>query len=67
MINKSAILIDGMTCNHCAMNVHKAISNVPGVESVEIILSEKKALVDGKFDMNELEQKVESIGYKVIK
>jgi copper chaperone CopZ len=32
------LLIEGMTCSHCVNSVTKAVSALPGVESVEIDL-----------------------------
>jgi copper chaperone CopZ len=32
------LLIEGMTCSHCVNSVTKAVSALPGVESVEIEL-----------------------------
>ena len=64
--NKIKVNIQGMTCNHCVMNVQKAIQNTEGVEKVEVSLPDNAAYVEGKFDMSKLAKNVENIGYKVI-
>ena len=34
-----------MMCQHCATNVQKALEAVPGVEKVEVSLTQKEAIV----------------------
>ena len=61
------IFIEGMSCSHCTSSVHKALSSLPGVENLEVVLDEKKA----SFDLNSalddamLKSVVESLGFKV--
>jgi copper chaperone CopZ len=43
---KKTIRIEGMTCSHCVMRVKKALEGVAGVQSAEILLADKKAVVD---------------------
>ena len=63
--NNQKINIDGMTCNHCVMNVTKTIEAIPGVNSVEVSLAEHAAFIEGEFDIDKLRKDVEAIGYKV--
>ncbi len=63
--NNKKINIEGMTCNHCVMNVTKTIEAIPGVNSVEVSLAEHAAFVEGEFDVDKLQKDVEAIGYKV--
>ena len=37
--------IEGMKCNHCKMNVEKALCAVPGVAGAEVNLEEKTAVI----------------------
>lgn len=60
------IMIDGMMCTHCAARVKKALEAVPGVSEVEILLSEKKAIVSGSAQYNALADAVIAAGYQVI-
>jgi len=57
--------IEGMTCNHCVMNVTNAIESVENVEKVEVSLSNKNAIVEGNFDANKVKEAIEKAGYKV--
>jgi uncharacterized membrane protein YraQ (UPF0718 family)/copper chaperone CopZ len=58
--------IEGMTCNHCVMNVEKAIRSVAGVENVEVNLSGGYAKIDGNFSVDDVKNAVETIGYKFV-
>lgn len=55
--------IEGMTCNHCVMNVTKAIQTVAEVTDVKVDLNEGLALVEGEFNVESIRNAVESIGY----
>lgn len=57
------LLIEGMTCNHCAMHVKKALSALPGVESAEVDLPGKQAIVQGPAAAEALIAAVEAEGY----
>jgi copper chaperone CopZ len=60
------ISIEGMTCNHCANAVRRALLESAGVASAEVDLKRGKALVAGNgFDDAQLARAVESLGYKV--
>ncbi len=59
------INIEGMNCNHCVMNVRKAIEKVEGVKSVEVILQDGTAIIEGAPDIGKVRQSVEDVGYKV--
>ncbi len=63
---KKKIMIEGMTCNHCVMNVRKAIENTPGVKTVEVVLADNLAFVEGDYNFVDLKKNVEEMGYKVI-
>ena len=57
--------IEGMKCNHCKANAEKIIRTVPGVENVEVDLASATAYIQGNFEMQEVIDAVESIGFKV--
>ena len=59
--------VEGMSCNHCAANVEKAIASVEGVEHVEVSLHEGKASIIGSPDEAAIIKAVESIGFKASK
>lgn len=58
--------IKGMTCQHCVMNVTKALENVPGVNSVKVNLENKTAVVDGDVETEKLVEFVKKAGYGAI-
>lgn len=64
--NAKVFKIEGMTCNHCVMNVEKAIRDVLGVKDVEVNLAGGTARVEGEFSVEEIKSAVESIGYKFV-
>lgn len=66
---KKILEIDGMTCAHCAARVKKELEKIEGVESVEVNVEEKKAVVSLNTAVTEEEQKaaIEEAGYKVVK
>lgn len=67
MANSAMISVDGMTCNHCAANVERAIREVAGVEEVRVDLVAKKAAVAGDdFDLESVKTAIEGAGYKVV-
>jgi uncharacterized membrane protein YraQ (UPF0718 family)/copper chaperone CopZ len=60
------ISIEGMTCNHCASAVRRALLETPGVASAEVDLGRGEAVVAGSgFDDAQLTKAVASLGYRV--
>lgn len=62
------IPIQGMDCPECAMHVQRAIAAVPGVRSVDVLLSAEKAVIrldDQGADAAAIRRAVEGAGYKV--
>lgn len=43
---KKAILIEGMSCNHCKATVEKALNALDGVSNATVDLQSKKAVID---------------------
>jgi len=61
-----SVSIDGMTCNHCASAVRRALLELPGVVSVEVDLKKGEALVAGDgMDLSRFTAAVGALGYKV--
>jgi copper chaperone CopZ len=59
--------IEGMTCDGCVNTITSALEAVPGVNSVEVSLKDKKATVvgDGALVRSEtIEETVSKAGYK---
>lgn len=58
--------IGGMNCSHCAHSVEQAIRESQGVSGVQVDLASGKATIIGKnIDVQELRQRIESLGYRV--
>ncbi len=59
--------VEGMRCSHCAENVRRAVADVEGVESVEVLLDEGKASIVGSPDDAQVLSAIESLGYRAKK
>jgi len=63
---KKTLSVEGMTCGHCVMHVKNALLEVAGVESAEVDLAAKRAVVNGSaFDDEALKAAVAEAGYEV--
>ena len=64
----TSLKIEGMTCDHCAHAVQKALSTVSGVQKAEVSLAQKQAVVqtEGPLDLPSAIRAVEEEGYKAI-
>lgn len=65
---ETQLLIRGMTCASCVLNVEKAIRRVPGVESVEVNLATEKARIvsNTPLDPALLVEAVEDAGFEAL-
>lgn len=65
---KKKLIIEGMSCNHCAAHVENALKDIAGVHDVHVNLNEKYAVVDADdtIDDKTLKAAVEDAGYDVI-
>jgi len=61
------ISIEGMQCNHCKMTVEKALSNIDGVNKVEVSLEEKRAVIETSKEVSDVDIKsvIEEAGFEV--
>ena len=62
---KMTVKIEGMMCGHCKAHVEEAISKVPGVESYEVSLEKKQAVVKGNPSKEAITAAVKAAGYEV--
>lgn len=63
-MEKRFFKIEGMTCNHCAMAVEKALKAVDGVAKAWVDLESAQAVVEGAgLDVHDLIAAVEAAGY----
>ncbi|KPK87819.1 MAG: hypothetical protein AMS27_01490 [Bacteroides sp. SM23_62_1] len=59
------IIVKGMTCNHCKATVEQNIAGLGGVNSVNADITTGEVHLSGdNFDLKEVKQKIESLGYK---
>ena len=61
---KKIVKVEGMRCQHCVAHVEKALRAVPGVESVEVSLENKQAVVTGDAADQALLDAVTDAGYQ---
>ncbi|CAM3953602.1 CopZ family metallochaperone [Deinococcus frigens] len=57
------LIVSGMTCGHCQTAVTKALKGVPGVEQVDVNLTDGRAQVQGQVDPQALVAAVKEEGY----
>lgn len=57
--------IEGMSCQHCVMNVKKELSSLDGVIEVVVNLESKSARVRGRVDTAQIEATIKQLGYTV--
>ena len=59
--------VTGMTCGHCVSSVSEEISELPGVEDVQVDLASGRVTVTGDAaqDTEAIRNAVESAGYQV--
>lgn len=57
--------VEGMSCSHCSGSVQRAVSELDGVDSCQVVLDEGRALVRGRdLDPARLVEVVEGLGFK---
>jgi Cu2+-exporting ATPase len=62
---EKVITIEGMMCQHCVAHVTKALTGVPGVETVNVSLENGNATVTGNADPAALTAAITDAGYEV--
>jgi Cu+-exporting ATPase len=66
--DKASINITGMTCTTCAATIKKGLSQIPGVEQVDVNFASEKASVQydpAKVDLDKIKNTVAQLGYGV--
>ena len=66
---KTKILIEGMSCAHCVNHVTEALKELAGVNSAEVNLDTKTAIIETTSEVKDEDIKfaVDDAGYEVIK
>ena len=57
--------VHGMTCNHCALSVTEEVSEVIGVQDVDVDLASGRLVVRGDVDDAAVRAAVVEAGYEV--
>jgi copper chaperone len=58
--------VQGMTCRHCVLSVREEVSEVPGVEGVDVDLASGRLTVSGSgFGDDAVRAAVSEAGYEV--
>ncbi len=61
--------VEGMSCEGCANAVRRSVGQLPGVESVDVGLAEKRVAVtydEAKTDAAAIRERIEDAGYDVV-
>lgn len=59
--------VGGMHCNHCRNSVIRAVSNVPGVDNVEVDLQSGIMVVTGATNPTDVMQAIDALGFTIHK
>ena len=58
--------VNGMTCEHCAGSVRRAVGESPGVSEVQVDLGKGQASFNGSgYDLAQIRSSIEALGYSV--
>lgn len=61
---ETKVKVEGMTCNHCKMNVEKSLSRIEGIDRVIANPDTGDVIISGEgFDFEKIKFTVEDIGY----
>ncbi len=59
------IKVEGMTCNHCKMNVESNVAKLPFVESAKVDLAQKIVILEGvSIDLDKVKETIAGLGYR---
>jgi uncharacterized membrane protein YraQ (UPF0718 family)/copper chaperone CopZ len=62
---EKTVVVHGMTCNHCKMNVENNLKTVEGVKTIDVDLDTARVRLTGEhIDLDEVKKTVEGIGYE---
>lgn len=62
--NEKEFEVLDMVCNHCVESVTNACKSVDGVTDVNVSLEDKKAVVEGDFNEDEIIKAIDEIGFE---
>jgi Zn2+/Cd2+-exporting ATPase len=59
-------LVSGMDCASCALTLERSLSQIPGVEKIQVNFPAATLAASGTFDPEKLAQRVENLGYRLV-
>lgn len=64
----ATLKVKGMSCQHCVMSVTKALSQLDGVENVQVDLAKGEVRFDNTKEVasSRIAKAIEEAGYKVV-
>ena len=65
MTENKILNVEGMTCNHCKMNVEKNVQKIEGIKSVEADINNKTVIIQGDANWEEVINTINELGYTV--
>ncbi len=65
-MNTKTFHIEGMACSHCRAAAEKALLSVPGVESAQVDLPTRQAVVKGDVSVDALREALDQVGFKLV-
>jgi len=68
MSDTRSFTVQGMTCGHCVSSVTEEVQDIPGVESVDVVLETGAVTVTSSqpLDDSAVRAAVEEAGYQVV-
>jgi copper chaperone len=66
-MSTTKVIVSGMSCGHCATSVREEISEIPGVEAVDVDLTSGTVTIDSRnaVDAAAIRIAVEEAGYRL--
>ena len=64
----TALKVKGMSCQHCAMSVTKALGQLEGIKNVQVDLAKGEVRFDNTKEVasNRIAKAIEDAGYEVV-
>jgi copper chaperone CopZ len=64
-MSETEYIVHGMTCNHCVLSVREEVSEIDGVEQVDVDLASGRLAVSGEgFTDEQVQAAVVEAGYR---
>lgn len=60
---KMKLKIPSMSCQGCVKRIENLLKGIKGIENFKVEISTKTATIEGKFERNEIFERLKEIGY----